>query len=69
MRRGKRPIRAHSSGWATHDGAKIPGELKVTIWGTSDRDPGREVAMVLDEEAVRGLLQHLIGGYGFRAPQ
>jgi hypothetical protein len=54
-RRGKRPVRAHSSGGATHNKSTVPGELQVTIWGTVDKEPDREVALVLGEDGVKML--------------
>jgi hypothetical protein len=64
--RGKNPIRGHSRGAATHNGAAEPGQLEVTIWGVADKEPDRKIAVVLDEEAVRHLVMRL-GGYGFYA--
>lgn len=41
-----------TSGHVTHDRAKRPGELKVTIWGHAE--DGREIALVMGEDdAVR----------------
>ena len=63
----KKPIRAHGAGWATHNGAKVPGELEVTIWGTADDKPDREVALVLTEEAAKQLIWNLTVRYGISA--
>lgn len=39
-----------TSGHVTHDRAKRPGELKVTIWGCTE--DGREIALVMNEDAA-----------------
>jgi hypothetical protein len=64
--RGKKPVRGRGTGSATHNGASAPGELEVTIWGVTDREPDRKMAIVLDEEAARHLAMHL-AAYGFHA--
>jgi hypothetical protein len=66
MSRGKRPVRGHGTGAATHNGASEPGQLQVTVWGVTDKEPDRKMAITLDEEAARRLVIAL-GQYGFYA--
>lgn len=58
-RRGKMPVRAHGNGAASHNRASVPGQLEVTAWGVVDREPDREVALVLGEEDVKRLKANL----------
>lgn len=58
-RHGKMPVRAHGKGAATHNKSTAPGELQVTVWGVTDREPDREVALVLGEEDVKRLKANL----------
>ncbi len=61
MSRGRKPVRARSSGAATHNAGQ-PGKLQVTIWGETEPDTlgrRRNVAMALDEDAIRLLAANL----------
>jgi hypothetical protein len=62
--RGKKPVRGHGKGAATHNGATKPGKLEVTIWGITDKEPDRKMAIVLDEASTLRLAAHL-RQYGF----
>lgn len=50
-------LNATSSGYVSHNGSTIPGELVITIWGDCKGVP---VGMALNEEAQAALRQGLI---------
>jgi hypothetical protein len=62
----KRTVRGRGRGSATHNSASERGKLEVTVWGVTDNEPDRKMAIVLDEEAVRQLVAQL-AAYGFRS--
>lgn len=50
-------IRGTTAGTVSHNSAKVPGELQVTLWGhTAD---GQEIALVMGEAAVVALQANL----------
>jgi len=66
LRRGKKAVRGHGRVAATHNGASAPGRLEVTVWGATDKEPDREMALVLGEEDVKRLVANL-ARFGFYA--
>lgn len=67
MRKSRKPVQGRGTGAATHNRAAEPGKLEVTIWGQTREMPGRkrrEMAIVLDEDAVNRLIANL-SRFGF----
>jgi len=69
MGRGKKTVRGRGAGSATHNGNSEPGRLEVTIWGVTDREPDRKMAIVLSEDDVRHLVVRLASHGFYRAAE